>query len=374
MKQASLPQGADAFVPSIESRLDPELTCFARHRAGRLDDVPAARSDVAEKLRLAKARLIPCRDIRIDDVAIPRTEGNGSFAARIYRPSAASGAPVLLYFHGGAFVLGSPELEDPGCVRYARNVGCVVISIDYRLAPEHPFPAGLDDCCAALTWAVRCAAEFGADAERIAVGGASAGGALAAAVALMARDRSGPELALQLLVYPVIDDRMDTPSMRRSKDGPVFAQPTAVDMWRLYLGGSVGEPTCYAAPARATDLSGLPPAYIEACALDPLLDEDVLYATRLRDAGVPTELHIVAGAPHGFDQFYLGAPGAFSWPLPVDHQSEISGNTEGVDPDFAYLPGVTQRMFKKRIAALRNAFHLVEHTMESNGQVSIANV
>ena len=191
-----------------------------------------------------------------------------------------------------------------------------MISVDYRLAPENPFPAGVEDCFAAIEWAGRNHAELGIDADRVAVGGSSAGGALAAAVALMARDRGGPRLCYQLLVYPVLDNRLNTPSMLGFTHTPVFARRTAEAMWRHYLGDQISDTSPYAAPARAKTLSGLPPAYVEACALDPLRDENIAYATRLLEAGIATELHVYHGVPHGFDQFYLGAPGTIFWPVP----------------------------------------------------------
>jgi acetyl esterase/lipase len=184
----------------------------------------------------------------------------------------------------------------------------VVVSVDYRLAPEHPFPAAVDDCYAGLEWTVSHAAELDIDPDRVGVGGSSAGGALAAAVALMARDRSGPALAVQILNYPVIDDRMDTPSMRSFDATPLWTSGASADMWQHYLGDpdGRGEVSAYAAPGRATDLSSLPPAYVLTAELDPLRDEGIDYARRLMEAAVPTELHTVAGACHGFDIIAAG--------------------------------------------------------------------
>jgi acetyl esterase/lipase len=178
----------------------------------------------------------------------------------------------------------------------------VVVSVDYRLAPENPFPAGLEDCYAALSWFSTHAAELGVDPERIAIHGGSAGGGLCAALALLARDRSGPSIAFQYLGIPELDDRLTTSSMTTFVDTPMLNRPTAIHSWDAYLGPgrrSTDNVPPYAAPARATDLTGLPPAYISAMEFDPLRDEDIAYATALLAAGVPVELHLFPGTYHG---------------------------------------------------------------------------
>ncbi|MFG2090132.1 MULTISPECIES: alpha/beta hydrolase [unclassified Spirillospora] len=237
----------------------------------------------------------------IRDRMIPGPPGAPPVPVRIYSPGrAARPAPVLVYFHGGGFVTGGLDNEHGRCVKFAAEDGIAVVSVGYRLAPEHPFPAGFEDCYAATVWAHEHAAGFGGDPERVAVGGGSAGGALAAAVALRARDEGGPPLVFQMLLYPVLDDRMDTPSMRAFTEPPLFNRTDVEHMWRHYLGGRAGVPA-YAAPARATDLSGLPPAYVLVAEFDPLRDEDLDYAHRLIVSGVSTEVHHVPGACHGFD-------------------------------------------------------------------------
>jgi acetyl esterase/lipase len=244
-----------------------------------------------------------------EDRSIPGVDLGAEIPVRIYTPrTTESPAPALVFFHGGAFVLGDRYTEELRCLRYAAEAGCVVVSVDYRLAPEHPFPAAVDDCYAGLEWTVSHAAELDIDPDRVGVGGSSAGGALAAAVALMARDRSGPALAVQILNYPVIDDRMDTPSMRSFDATPLWTSGASADMWQHYLGDpdGRGEVSAYAAPGRATDLSSLPPAYVLTAELDPLRDEGIDYARRLMEAAVPTELHTVAGACHGFDIIAAG--------------------------------------------------------------------
>ncbi|MFB4297009.1 alpha/beta hydrolase [Actinomadura sp. NTSP31] len=228
----------------------------------------------------------------------------GGVPVRIYRPERPAG-PALVYFHGGGFVTGDLENEHRRCLDFAADLGIVVVSVDYRLAPEHPFPAPFEDAWAATVWTHAHAAGLGADPGRIAVGGGSAGGGLAAAVALRARDEGGPPLAFQLLLYPVLDDRMDTPSMREYTEPPLFNRGEVEHMWRHYLGPARGAPgwetPVYAAPARAPDLSGLPAAYVLVAEADPLRDEDFAYARRMAEAGVPVELRHVPGAYHGFD-------------------------------------------------------------------------
>jgi acetyl esterase/lipase len=230
-----------------------------------------------------------------DDLDITDVTLAAGVPVRLYRPSGSTGrCPGLLYLHGGGFCLGSVELEHGGAVQLAHALGAVVVSVEYRLAPEHPYPAGLDDCYEALLWLAELDV---VDAGRIGVHGQSAGGGLAAAVALLARDRGGPRLAIQSLGMPELDDRLDTPSMRAFLNTPLWSRPQAEASWRHYLGGTAADG--YAAPARMTDLRGLPPAYITTMELDPLRDEGLTYAMRLLAAGVSVELHNFPGTFHG---------------------------------------------------------------------------
>ena len=216
-------------------------------------------------------------------------------------------APGIVWIHGGGFVLGSVELEHLSTAQLALDLDVVVVSVEYRLAPEHPFPAGLDDCFAALVWTAEEAVDLGIDPGRLAVGGMSAGGALSAAVALRSRDQSGPELCFQLLGIPVLDDRLDTPSMLEFEDTPLWNRRLAIQSWAHYLGEPLADGPAparehvspYAAPAREPNLAGLPPAYVSTGELDPLRDEGIAYATRMIQAGVPVELHNFPGAFHG---------------------------------------------------------------------------
>lgn len=214
---------------------------------------------------------------------------------RLYQPKAtAAPGPALLWIHGGGYVIGSAAQDDAVCRRFADALGATVASVEYRLAPQHPYPAGLEDCYAALTWLAGLPA---VDTTRVAIGGASAGGGLAAALALLARDRAEVALAAQLLVYPMLDDR----SVSTELDDPghrLWTYESNRFGWSAYLGDADPE---VAVPARRADLSGLPPAWIGVGTLDLFHGEDLAYADRLRAAGVPCEVEIVEGAFHGFD-------------------------------------------------------------------------
>lgn len=245
----------------------------------------------------------PPAPVETRDLTIPGPANAPAVPLRIYAPANRTGVlPGLVYLHPGGFVLGSIDLSSDDATALAIEVGAVVVSVEYRLAPEHPFPAGLEDCYAALTWTAANAADLGIDPARLAVGGESAGGGLSAAVALLARDRGGPPLRFQFLGVPELDDRLDTPSMRAFTDTPIWHRSNAELSWDYYLGKGVRGTdgvSPYAAPARAEDLSGLPPAYVTTCEFDPLRDEGLAYAQRLIQAGVPTELHHYPGTFHG---------------------------------------------------------------------------
>jgi acetyl esterase len=221
-------------------------------------------------------------------------------AARLYLPDAPRPLPVLAYFFGGGWVLGSLETAEPLCRRLANAAACAVVSIAYRRAPEDPFPAAVEDCYAATCWVAEHGDGHGLDATRLAVGGASSGGNLAAAVARLARDRGGPSLALQLLVYPPLDYRAATPSRHEPVERPFFGPEDVAWCWSHYLVDPVDGESPSASPLRASDLGGLPPALVITAEVDPLRDEGELYAARLREAGVPTELVRFDGVMHGF--------------------------------------------------------------------------
>jgi len=243
-------------------------------------------------------------DDRVEEIerTIPGPAGAPAVPIRIYMPKdRVEAGPGFVNFHGGAFILGDLEIDHPLCLVMAAEAGAVCVGVDYRLAPEDPFPAGVEDCYAALRWVAENADELKIDPTRIALGGGSAGGNLAAAVALLARDRGGPAVAFQMLFYPVIDDRCETTSMKNGAGLYMWDYQNSLDMWDQYIGKERGNVSPYAAPARAEDLSGLPPAYVMTCEHDPLRDEAIIYAMRLMGAGVPVELHNYPGTVHGFD-------------------------------------------------------------------------
>jgi acetyl esterase/lipase len=285
--------------------LNAELKIFEQFSLPDYADVPAVRqwlSDLASHAPPTEAA-----DLSIGERSIPGPTAASPIRIRVYRPPGSEAPGVLVYFHGGSFIMGGLDTDHPSCVQYARLAGVVVVSVDYRLAPEHRFPAGVEDCYSALLWVANNARELNIDPARIAVGGSSAGGTLAAAVAIMARDRSGPSLALQLLVYPALDDRLSTPSVNASQRSYGVTRKVLSYTWRHYLGGEGVANSPYAAPARIAALSGLAPGYIEACELDPLRDETIEYASRMLQAGIATDLRVIAGAPHAFDMVRTAA-------------------------------------------------------------------
>ncbi|MSQ42016.1 MAG: alpha/beta hydrolase [Dehalococcoidia bacterium] len=234
----------------------------------------------------------------VSDRTIPGP--GGPIAVRIYRPTAAPALPVLLWFHGGGWVLGDLDGSDLTCRALANGAGCIVVSVDYRLAPESRFPAAADDAYAATQWVAGHAAELGADARRIAVGGDSAGGNLAAVVTLMARDRGGPAIVHQALVYPVTNYSFDTASYRENAEGYVLSKASMQWFWDHYLGPDGDGRQPYASPLRAPDLSRLPSALVITAEFDPLRDEGEAFARRLQAAGVAAVCTRYDGMIHGF--------------------------------------------------------------------------
>lgn len=265
-------------------------------RAGFLDLIAMLNADIDRSGVVIANRQIP-GPVDAPDVPV-----------RIYSPEGLDRTvPGVLHIHGGGFVIGDLDSELGSCVALCRTLGVVVVSVDYRLAPETPYPGPLEDCYAALHWVSNNSAQLNIDPQRLAVFGQSAGGGLSAATALLARDRGGPPICFQYLGIPELDDRLQTASMQRFVDTPMWNRPNAELSWDFYLGdqyqrGAAHVPY-HAAPARTEDLAGLPPAYISTMEFDPLRDEGVAYALRLMQAGVPTELHSFPGTFHGSSLF-----------------------------------------------------------------------
>ncbi len=267
-------------------------------------DPVAARAGINAMLEAMNIS-VDVSELKVEDRMIHGPGGAPDVHVRIYAPHNYSYSPLpgLLYIHGGGFVVGNIDTEHAVSAKVAAQLGIIVISVDYRLAPENPFPCGLEDCYATLNWMYANASELNIDINRIGVFGQSAGGGIAAAMALLTRDRGGPSLCFQFLGIPELDDRLETTSMATFLDTPLWNRPSAESSWKYYLGEGIEpgstEVSEYAAPARATNLSGLPPAYISAMEFDPLRDEGIVYALRLMEAGVPVELHTYPGTFHG---------------------------------------------------------------------------
>jgi acetyl esterase len=286
--------GLDGWV-----RLDPALRAVATTRT---DFSPAAIQLMREPFnqrRREAAERTDAQGVQIVDDNVAAE--SGSVPVRIYRGGETNPAPVIVYCHAGGFALGNLDTDHRQCVELARRGRCTVVSVDYRLAPEHPYPAALDDATAVLRWVAANATELGVDAARVAVAGSSAGATLAACLAHGAADRSLPAVAFQLLHQPVLDDR-ETASKAEFCASPAFDGEAAELMWRHYLNPNTSGPTAPGAvPARRGQFRGLPPALITCAEIDPFRDEAVDYALALLRAGVSAELHVFPRTCHGFD-------------------------------------------------------------------------
>lgn len=288
----------------LRGALDLTQSMLGQDFMGTLD-APRRRARFDEFLRqvIPPRRLFP--EVVRTDLKIPGHAGDADVAVRTYRgPAVPTKAPGILFIHGGGFNIGSVEQEDNAAAFLASQLGVVVVSVDYRLAPEHPHPAPVTDCYAALSWMATEATRLGIDPARLAVYGHSAGGGLAANVALMARDRGSLRVAYQMLCYPMLDHRMSSPSIASLSGLGVWDRGANAEAWKCLLGASPDRNSpAYAAAASASDVKGSPPTYVDVGDLDILLDEDVAYAQRLMQAGVEVELHVYPGAYHGFDAF-----------------------------------------------------------------------
>ena len=264
-----------------------------------LSDLPKAR---ALELQLAQQARVRTPGVTAKDYSVTSTEGH-PIGVRVYRPSGTSvHLPAVFFIHGGGFMLGGLHTEDERCEIYSALADCVVINIDYRLAPEHPFPAAFDDCVDVLQWIAENASELGIDARRLAVGGNSAGGALAAALALRSRTE-GPPISHQFLVNPVLDHRNETRSARTFTDTPVWSRSDNLNMWSNYLDNAASAIDYRASPSLVADVAGSPPLWMWLAELDPLRDEGLEYIGRMLAAGVPAGFQHYPGTFHGFDSY-----------------------------------------------------------------------
>ncbi|WP_246078494.1 alpha/beta hydrolase [Modestobacter excelsi] len=300
--------GTDAPQPPF----DPQVAAALGALAGLIPS--ALTPDMIPLLRQPNPAMPPATDqelsrdgaFTVTTRSVPGPEGAPDVEVIVCLPTGAD-APTaaVLHTHGGGMIIGDARTGLLEVMDWAAELQLAVVSVEYRLAPETPHPGPVEDCYAALLWTVRNAADLGIDPDRIVVAGASAGGGLAAALALMARDRGDVALAGQLLIYPMLDDRNDTFSAHQMRGVGVWDQVSNDTGWTALLGDDRGGPDVspYAAPARATDLSGLPPAFIDVASTETFRDEDVAYATRIWQAGGVAELHVWPGGCHGFDQF-----------------------------------------------------------------------
>ncbi len=294
--------------PITDPQLAARLALFERAIPGgiTLENIPATRKFLKELNAAVVAGAANFPGVASSDHYAPGPAGAPAVMVRIYQPETRPALlPALLWIHGGGYVLGDVASDDLKAKKLALALNCVVASVEYRLAPEYPFPAPLEDCYAALKWLSAHARQFGVNPERIAVGGASAGGGLAAALALLARDRGEVSVCYQLLIYPMIDDSNVKQAGPGVPDAPTWTRANNLIGWHSYLAqepGIAGIPY-HAAAIRAADVRGLPPTYIGVGTADLFRDEAIAYAQRLMKAGIKTELHVYADGFHGFDDY-----------------------------------------------------------------------
>ncbi|MET3805607.1 acetyl esterase/lipase [Nakamurella sp. UYEF19] len=272
-----------------------------------VESLPLVREQSRLEFLAAMPAESPFSDVEVSELSIDGPAGAGALRILVIRPGSrsASAAPGLLWVHGGGYVLGSADQDSLQVQQLVHEIGCIGVVVDYRLAPETPHPGPVEDCYAALRWLFAQAEDLGVDARRIAVAGASAGGGLAAALCLLARDRAEVSVAFQLLIYPMLDDRTVVHADPHPFAGEfVWTADSNRFGWAALLGQEPGGPgvSPYASPARAETLAGLPPTYLDVGTLDLFVEEDLEYARRLVRSGVPVELHVYPGAFHGYQQ------------------------------------------------------------------------
>lgn len=301
---AGVSYGEEFTEWNLNERIHPELK--AAFEAAPAMTITAETLSSLQKYFVIAPEALPKDDaVEVHDEVI-----GGKLRVMVYKPkSDAEKLPGLLWIHGGGHILGTPEQDAALCIRFAKEAGCIVVAPDYRLAPEHKYPADVEDCYNALVWMTE---NLPVRKDRVAVSGQSAGGGLTAAVALMARDKKAPAIHFQMPLYPMLDCRTITPSTYQITDHRVWCRDFNLTAWKIYLGDDVNadnvkDVPAYVSPALAEDVSNLPPAYIMVGGLDPFRDESIAYAQRMMQAGVPVELHVVPGCTHGFE---VGFPDA----------------------------------------------------------------
>jgi acetyl esterase/lipase len=303
------PPGERKINVGERDRIDPEsrltLEAYLEIQPGGFNAIP----DIAERRAWlsalqasARAELGPNVAVSMDERVVPGRDGDPDITVRVYRPVGVEGTlPGIFFIHGGGMVLGDLDSEILTCELLSEQIGAVVVSTDYRKAPENPYPAAVNDCYASLEWVGGHFDELGIDPDRLAVFGASAGGGLAVAVSLLARDRGGPKLCFQMPIYPMLDDRNETTSSYEITEVGIWDRGGNLEAWEMYLAGQDADH--YAAPARATNLTELPPTFIDVGTMDLFRDEDIAFVGRLVEAGVPTEFHLYPGAYHASENF-----------------------------------------------------------------------
>jgi acetyl esterase/lipase len=299
---------------STHPPFDPELSAVlaamppGRPRPATVGDIPAWRAQNEQLLQVDDADLRRGGAVELEERQIPGPAGAPDLSVLILRPARGEGPwPGVYHIHGGGMIMGTNRTGAPEMASWVDELGAVAVSVEYRLAPEHPHPAPVEDCYAGLVWTAGHAGELGIDPSRLVIAGGSAGGGLAAGTALMARDRGGPALSHQILMCPMLDDRGATPSSQELDGEGVWDRNDNLLGWTALLGDARGGPgvSPYAAPARAADLAGLPATFIDVGSVETFRDEDIDYAARLSRAGVPVEFHLWPGGFHGFE---LSAP------------------------------------------------------------------
>lgn len=310
---------SDRIDPESREPLDELLTMFPGG-FNAIPDIVARREAVAGRLAAMTADLPPNEGAVTED---RMASGDPDVAVRVYRPAGATGVlPGILYIHGGGMIMGTIEGDDEIASMLCEELQAVVVSTNYRKAPEHPHPAQVTDCYTALTWMAANSTDLGYDPERLVIYGGSAGGNLCIATAMMARDRGGPAICFMMPAYPMLDPSNTTASSHEVTDVGIWDRAGNIEAWEWFLGGN--EPDAYASPPLAEDLSGLPPAYIDVGSVDLFRDEDIAFVARLTASGVPVEFHLYPGAYHASERF---APDA----------------------------GLSQRIWANRLEALRRA-------------------